>query len=490
MSASTEFDDKAELKAHDLRHRAVLQQNIGTYTAKVAETKARFLNWEPGRQSARGRKWEAINHLDRYLEDFERNASERGTVVHWAVDGAQARALILDLCRKHQVRRVVKSKSMITEEIHLNDFLETHGILPVETDLGEYIVQLRCEHPYHIVTPAMHLTRDDVDQTFHEKLGTPRGSVPAELAGIARRVLRQKYLEADMGITGANFLVADTGMVVITENEGNARLCSSLPPLHVAIVGIEKVIPRLDDLALFLPILAVAGTGQQITCYNTMIGGPRGQGEPDGPVEFHVILLDNGRTELLADTEQREALHCIRCGACLNACPVFRNIGGHAYGTTYQGPIGSVITPHLRGLQEWQHLSSASSLCGACSDVCPVGIGLHHHLLRNRRNAARGGARTWREAVIFRLWAVVMQNEDLYRFLGHVLRTGQRLLRGAGLEGSFLDPAWRWSRGRSPPHMPAQTFREWWENRGKPENAASILRAKPEAERHNMPQQS
>ncbi len=470
MSHSSQFQMDASRKAGDLQHRGVLQRNIGTYLTKVGETKSHFLDWQFGREATRSVKWDAINHLDEYLEEFERNATARGTVVHWARDADEARAMVLEICRKRGVRKVVKSKSMVTEEIHLNRFLEAHGIQPIETDLGEYIVQLRGETPYHIVTPVMHLTRQDVDRTFHEKLGTPLGRSAEELALAARRELREEYLTADMGITGVNFLVAETGMISLTENEGNARLSTALPRIHVAISGIEKVVPNLEDLALFLPMLAVSGTGQQLTCYNTMIGGPRQPGEVDGPEEFHVILLDNGRTNLLADVESREALHCIRCGACLNACPVFKNVGGHSYGTTYQGPIGSVITPHLKGVEEWGHLSYASSLCGACTEVCPVKIDLHHHLLRNRRRAVKRGTPGVIERVIFLAWRFVMKSEVHYEAVFRVGRIFQKMARALGMEGTLLDPSRGWSRRRSTPSISDTSFRQWWRKREASKN--------------------
>ena len=285
------------------------------------------------------------------------------------------------------MKKIVKSKSMVTKEIHLNPALESAGCEVLESDLGEYIVQLRKEPPYHIVTPAMHLTRKEVFATFQEhKLPGVVTDEPVELVDAARRVMREAFFAAEMGITGANFLVADSGMIAITTNEGNARLGTTLPKIHVAITGIEKVIPKLTDLAILWPTLAGAATGQSLSAYNTLIGGARREGEVDGPEEFHVVLLDNGRTEILRDEEQRDVLRCIRCGACLNNCPVYRQVGGHTYGTTYQGPIGSVLTPHLRG-HAFDHLSSASSLCGACTAGCPVKIDLHHHLLQNRRNS-------------------------------------------------------------------------------------------------------
>lgn len=279
---------------------------------------------------------------------------------------------------------------------------------------------------------------------------------------VARRVLRQKYIHADIGFTGANFAIAETGMISITENEGNARLTGALPKTMVTLIGIEKVLPRLEDLALFLPMLATAGTGQALTCYNTFYGGPRQPGEADGPDEFHVVLLDNRRTELLADAEQRDALHCIRCGACLNACPIFRNIGGHSYGTTYQGPIGSVITPHLRGLQNWKHLSYSSSLCGACSETCPVKIDLAHHLLQNRRNASAEKP-SWLWRMGFKIFAGIVNRPSLYRLLPGLARFAQEL--HPAIKGTHADPAYSWTATRELPSVANQTFKEFWRER-------------------------
>jgi L-lactate dehydrogenase complex protein LldF len=461
-TAAQEFLRKAAEKSADLVHRGIVRWNIDQYDAGVGRGKTRFADWEAARQRCHDIKWEAVNHLDRYLLQFEQKAKEDGAHVFWAENGEEARTYICDVAARHGVKKVVKSKSMVSEEIHLAQAMEKMGIEVVETDLGEFIVQLRNEPPYHIVTPAMHLNRKQVSDLFQEKLGSAETQDPPELVAIARRWLRNSFFSAEMGISGANFIIADAGMVTITTNEGNGRLCTSVPRIQVALTGIEKVIPRLQDLATLWPTLATAGTGQPITCYNTLIGGPRRAGEVDGPEEFHVVLVDNGRSELLADWEQREVLHCIRCGACINACPVFRNIGGHAYGVTYPGPIGSVLTPHLRGLQEYQHLSYASSLCGACTDVCPVHIGLHHHLLHNRRNAIHEGTHSAAERLGFKLWRWTMMSASRFRFFGSLGRTAVRLIHGLGLEGTVFDPMRPWTKDRAAPAMPRGSFRDWW----------------------------
>lgn len=457
-----EFKREADRLAHDLRHRATIQTALRKYEAVRAKTAGAFQDWQAARQAAAETKWQAVNHLDRHLEQLAAKLEARGTRVHWASTGAQARDIILGILRDKNARSIIKSKAMTSEEIHLNHALEHAGFEVVESDLGEFIVQLRKEPPYHIVFPAMHLTRGEIRELFARELGGAPSDNPEELTMIARRVLRRKYIRADVGFTGANFAIAETGMVSITENEGNARLTAALPKTMVTLLGIEKVLPRMADLALFLPMLATAGTGQALTCYNTLYGGPRQPGEADGPEEYHVVLLDNRRTELLADAEQRDALHCIRCGACLNACPIFNNIGGHSYGTTYSGPIGSVITPHLRGLQEWKHLSYSSSLCGACTETCPVKIDLAHHLLQNRRNAAREKpSRLWRTA--FRLFAFVANRPGLWRLTARLGRVGQEL--HPAVKGTRADPAYAWTKTRELPQVAPQTFKEYWKAR-------------------------
>jgi len=460
--AAAEFKKEATTLSKDLTHRAFIRGALKKYEVARDSKKARFQDWQQARNAASEIKWQAINHLDTHLADFARNLEARGAKVHWASTGEQAREIILGIVREKKAKAIVKSKVMTGEEVHLNDALEKAGFEVVESDLGEYIVQLRHEAPYHFVFPAMHLTRGQISELFTKELGTAPTNSPEELTMIARRVLRNKYITADIGITGANFAIAETGMISITENEGNARLTCALPKTMITLMGIEKVLPKLEDLALFLPMLATAGAGQLMTGYNTMYGGPKQPGEADGPEEFHVVLLDNKRTSLLASAEQRDALQCIRCGACLNVCPIYKNIGGHTYGTTYQGPIGAVITPKLRGLQEWSHLSFASSLCGACTQACPVKIDLHHHLLQSRRDA-RAQKPVWWEKLAFQGAAILFTNAwmfDLGMKLGRIGQIFHPLIKGTP-----LDPALAWTKSRELPKVAPETFREWWNHR-------------------------
>jgi L-lactate dehydrogenase complex protein LldF len=461
-TAAQRFLRDAAEKSADLVHREIIRKNMESYDAAHLRGRARFKDWEAARRRCQEIKREAINHLDKYLLQFEEKVIAHGGKVFWAADGDEACAYIKNLAVGRGVRTVVKSKSMVTEEIHLASVLEEAGIRVWETDLGEFIVQLRNEAPYHIVTPAMHLNRQQIRDLFREKLGEDIADAdPQKLVALARRKLREAFFAAEMGISGANFLVADSGVIAISTNEGNGRLSTSLPRIHVAVTGIEKVIPRLEDLGTLWPVLATSGTGQPVTTYGTLIGGPRRPGEADGPEEFHVVLLDNGRSRLLANAEEREVLHCIRCGACLNICPVYRNIGGHTYNTTYSGPIGSVITPHFRG-SEFNHLSYASSLCGACSSVCPVNINLHHHLLHNRRDFTANAGTAASGRTRWRLWRTAMLHPKLYSLGGWMMRRGLRLLYTLGLAGTALDPVRAWSRKRSPLPLPLESFRARW----------------------------
>jgi L-lactate dehydrogenase complex protein LldF len=386
------FIQKSEEISFDLKHRAVIKFNMSKYDAAVDRGMKRYSDLDLAKTRASHVKSQAINHLYDYLLQFEKNITSNGATVIWAENTSEAIESIKKILIENQSKTVVKSKSMTTEEIDLNEHLEEIGVESLETDLGEYIVQLAGEKPYHIVTPCMHKSRQDIAELFTEKFDTPEGSSPEYLTAWVRKKLRAKFTTADVGITGANFLVADVGGIALTENEGNALMSVSFPKIHIVIAGIEKIVPKMKDLGLMWPILAAHGTGQQISVYNTLITGPKRSEETDGPEKMFVILLDNKRSELYGNDEQYSVLKCIRCGACLNACPVYRNIGGYTYDATYSGPIGSVITPFFKGLKEYNHLSSACSVCGKCTEVCPVKIPLHHMLLINRRDAVRAGA--------------------------------------------------------------------------------------------------
>src|SRR4051812_41426164 len=403
-STAEEFLVASENKAFDMDHRRIINNNIGKYDTAVTRGLSRLINLENAKRKGHVIKWKVMENLDKFLPEFESNFLKRGGKVIWANDAEEANREILNIIQKAGAKTVVKSKSMVTEEIHLNEFLESNHIQSLETDLGEYIVQLLGQRPYHIVTPAMHLSKEDIAKLFNERFGTPIDATPEQLTLKARELLREKYLQANVGITGANFIIADTGSIAISENEGNARLTTTFPKIHIAIVGIEKVIPSMADLDLFWPMLATHGTGQNLTVYNSILSGPRQPGETDGPEEMYVILLDNGRTNLLAQKDQRQGLYCIRCGACLNACPVYKNIGAHTYNTPYSGPIGSIITPHMAGMEKFKPLSYASSLCGKCSEVCPVKINIHKMLLLNRRDAVDKKLIGWKERFGWSLW--------------------------------------------------------------------------------------
>jgi L-lactate dehydrogenase complex protein LldF len=448
------FKEKSSVKAGDPDHRRKINFNIGRYDASVLVGKQQFTDLHLARERAKNVKWKAIETLDQQLEEFEMNFTRRGGKVIWAETAQQAINEILQICREKNCKTVVKSKSMVTEEIHLNDALEKIGIESVETDLGEYIQQLDNEPPYHIVTPAMHKSKEDVAKLFHEKLGTPPNLTPEELTQVARKILREKYVNAEIGVTGANFIISDIGAIAVTENEGNARLSCAFPKTHIAIVGIEKMLPSLTDLGLFWPLLSTFGTGQRFTVYNTIITGPRQENENDGPEEMYVILLDNGRTNILKDPKQRESLYCIRCGACLNACPIYKNIGGHSYGAPYTGPIGSVITPHLQGLDEYKHLSYASSLCGNCTEVCAVKINLHELLLENRYESVETGHTTFNERMAWKIWKMASMKRSW-------MNMGNSKLKNKVVNYLFKG----WKKHRAELDFSPKTFNQMWKER-------------------------
>ncbi|MCF6332268.1 MAG: lactate utilization protein [Draconibacterium sp.] len=373
--------------ASDLKHRETLNFNISRYDESVKKGKLRYGNMELAKQRASYLKEKVVANLSYYLLEFEKNAINNGIEVVWARNGDEAVSEIIDVLNKNQAKLLVKSKSMISEEIELNENLEKAGFEPVETDLGEFIVQVAGEKPYHILTPAMHKSKEDVAELFNEKFNTPPNSTPEEITLFVRKKLRKKFTSAEIGVSGANFLVADVGGVALTENEGNGFMSVSFPKVHIVIAGIEKVIPSINNLQLMFPLLSALGTGQQITVYNSLLTGPKRKNESNGPEKMVIVLLDNKRSEIATEKKHFKALKCIRCGACLNTCPIYKNVGGYTYNTTYSGPIGSVITPFFKGFEAYNHLSFACTVCGACTEVCPVKIPLHELLLLNRKRS-------------------------------------------------------------------------------------------------------
>lgn len=461
---------------HERAHRALgdahLQEAYRSSTLRLYTHRQQAASEVPGWQRLRDRAHElkrvVMEHLDYYLTQFAENLERHGGRVHWAATAEEACAMVLDLARHAGARDVVKAKTMVSEEIELNQALEAAGIRAVETDLGEFILQLAGERPAHIVAPAIHKTRDDVSDLFVTHLRSEPTREPERLTAIARHALREKFAHAGMGLSGANFAVAETGTIVLIENEGNIRLCTTAPRVHVALVGIEKIIPRFADLAVFLRLLGRSGTGQKLTVYTSLLTGPRRAGE-DGPEEMHVVLVDNGRVKTLADEKMREALYCIRCGACLNACPVYRKIGGHAYGWVYSGPIGALITPQFTGIEQARELPFASSLCGACREVCPVKINIPDLLLHLRgkaqeqTSAPRPADSPVTERTAIRLWAWAMKRPRIYALGGSLARLAQRLLARQGWICGFpAFPLSRWTEGRDLPALPPKTFRDLW----------------------------
>jgi L-lactate dehydrogenase complex protein LldF len=412
------------------------------------------------RDHAKRIKEHTLAYLDRYLEQLEQSVRHLGGNVHWARDAEEARRIVVGLAQKAGCRLAVKSKSMTTEEVHLNPALQHAGIEVVETDFGEFIIQIAGERPSHLVAPAVHHTRESVARVLSKHLGEPLPNDARELALTGRRVLREKFRRADLGITGANFAVAETGTIVLVTNEGNGRLTTTCPRVHVALVGIEKVVPRLIDLPVFLKLLARAATGQTLSVYTTLITGPRRPGEIDGPEEFHLVLLDNGRSRILA-TPFRESLQCIRCGACLNACPVYRRIGGHAYGGVYSGPIGSILTPLFDSFGENPHLPHASSLCGACQSACPVRINIPHMLIGLRALQHRATRRRGEELAYW-AWKEVLRRPWLYRLTLHAARLVTRLLAEDDWLSRLPGPAGGWTATRDFPAPALRSFRERW----------------------------
>jgi L-lactate dehydrogenase complex protein LldF len=446
---------------------AKLQLAIYSATGRMAERRREVVSpdampdYQDLRQHAHDIKKHTLDHLDFYLEQMERNVEARGGKVIWARDGAEACAFIQKLAKDRGVKVIVKSKSMTTEEIHLNDHLEEDGVETVETDLGEYILQLGGEKPFHIIAPALHKTKEDVSEVFEKHLGSQPETSPEALTKIARIALREKFLEAGMGISGANFLVADSGAIVLVENEGNARLCSSAPKIHVAVSGIEKLIPRAQDLAVFLKLLGRSATGQPLSVYTSFIAGPKRESEPDGPEEFYLVLLDNGRTKLLADESKRQSLYCIRCGDCLNHCPVYRKIGGYNYPWVYSGPIGKILTPQFMGIEHDPWLPFASSLCGACGEVCPVKIEIPRILLELRADIVKKDDLS-SEKIAFKIFSWVMRHPKIYARMARVALAAAP----SNKDSMFaVGPLKNWLSQRDLPPAPAKSFRDMWKER-------------------------
>jgi L-lactate dehydrogenase complex protein LldF len=374
--------------AFDRRHRKILNFNILKHEQSVTAGKEKYIHFDTSRQYAKGVKKKSSENIPEYLVRFEKKIESRGAEVLWAKDSNKALRIIQNILKENHSALIVKSKSMITEEIGFNEFAGAMKTESVETDLGEFIVQTAGEKPYHILTPAMHKSKEDVAELFNREFHLPRHSQPHEIAAFVREHLRKVFSEADVGVTGANFIVADIGGIGLTENEGNGLMSVSFPKIHIVIAGIERIIPSVKHLPFFFQWLAVHGTGQNISAYNSLLLGPRCSGEIDGPEKMFVILLDNGRSNILEDDEINQALTCIRCGSCLNACPIYKNVGGYTYASTYTGPIGSVITPFFKGFNNFGHLSFACTLCRKCTEICPVEIPLHELILLNRKRMA------------------------------------------------------------------------------------------------------
>jgi L-lactate dehydrogenase complex protein LldF len=497
------FDANARAALDDAQLRGALRNATSLFGTRRLAAANGLPNWQDLRTEARAIKDEVLLHLDKYLEEFVANAETRGARVHWARDAKEANQIICGLANERGARKIVKSKSMVTEEIHLNVALENEGIEVIETDLGEYIIQLAGEAPSHIIVPAIHKTKKQIAELFTAKLGIEPTDDVDRLTSVARGVLRQRFAAADIGISGVNFGVAETGTILILENEGNVRLTTSLPKVHIAVMGIEKILPRFADLDVFLKLLPRSGTGQQLTTYQSLITGTKCEPTDEGPEELHIVLLDNGRSRMLAHPVTRQALACIRCGACLNACPVYQQIGGHAYGSVYPGPIGAVITPQLIGLGKASQLPYASSLCGACREVCPVKIDIPELLLHlraeiteirsrsqeaggkeeGRRQKAEGrGQEEGREAgaggrikkkrmerVAFKIYAIVMGSPGLYEWNAKVGRLLQGLIMREGRIGKvgatlsrLAPPLGAWTGARDLRPIAQRSFRELW----------------------------
>jgi L-lactate dehydrogenase complex protein LldF len=430
----------------DERLKRALKNALPHFRENRKKALSEIENWESLREEASGIKEMTLNNLSYYLDILEKKIEERGGVVHRAKDGREAREIIGDLVRDYGIRKVVKGKSMVTEEIELNRYLENMGIEVTETDLGEFIIQLSGEPPSHIIAPAVHRTREEVRKLLKENFGIEPGESIEELAATARKILRKKFLKADMGITGVNFAVAETGTLVILENEGNIRMSTTFPKVHLAIMGMEKVLPRFVDLSIFLTLLPRSATGQRMTSYVSFIDGPKKKDERDGAHHFHLIILDNGRSLILDNPDFREILKCVRCGACINICPIYEIVGGHAYGWVYPGPVGICLTPLLLGYKRGGELPFLSTLCNACKEVCPVKIDLPKIILKLRnemvRNKYSPGHPKFMEKFLMKVWKKTFSNPVIYDMLTKTARYSLKLLSREGWIGKIFPLKW------------------------------------------------
>ena len=480
LTAET-FDQNARAALRDPVLHGALRNLADNFVGRRKNAISSVDDWEGLRERARAIKEETLLHLDDYLLKFVENAEKAGATIHWARDGKEACQIVIDLVKQREASMVVKAKSMAGEEIHLNEALERSGVEPVETDLGEWIIQLAGETPSHIVVPAIHKTKQQIADLFVEKTGIEKTENVDVLTKTARTILRKRFAEAEVGISGVNFGVAETGTILILENEGNIRLTTSLTKTHIAIMGIEKIIPQFADLDVFLKLLPRSGTGQRLTAYQSLITGTKKNADSAGPEEVHIVLLDNGRSRMLAHPVTRQSLACIRCGACLNACPVYQQVGGHAYGSVYPGPIGAVITPQLIGISKAKHLPYASSLCGACKEVCPVKIDIPELLLHLRAEISDGTAggsaenpeakRRFAESLAFKMYGEAWSGQFSYGLGTKAARIMQKLVvrdgkigKATGLIAKLLPPLGAWTAWRDAPAVAPRSFREQWKD--------------------------
>jgi len=455
------FHETSLIALEDIQLQTALTRSTGNVVRNRATAMAELADPDALRQQGRGAKLRALAELPELLERMEQNVIANGGHVLWAVDDAEANQQVVDICKKHNLKRGVKSKSMVTEEIGLLHALEANGIQMIETDLGEFIVQISGDHPSHIVMPLMHRTKEEVRDILIDKLDMAYTDDAAEMTKFARALLREEYLRADFGMSGGNFLIAETGTVVIVTNEGNGRMSTGIPPVHIAVVGIEKIVPTWEDFATLVQMLARNGTGQRITVYVNMFNGPA-RGEGDGPDEFYLILVDNGRTNMYG-TDYSEAMACIRCGACLNACPVYQSVGGHSYGSVYPGPIGAVVTPLLKGKENASPLPFASSLCGACKQACPVDINIPDMLLALRRDLEKEQELVWQLGM--KAYAFGFGHPLLYQAAGKAAGLAGKLMEnitGSDRIAQLPPPLNGWTQVRDFPPLAGESFHDWW----------------------------